>query len=178
MTNPHSLRTKFIWNNDCQKAFDTLKALLKNDPFILASNFAKEFKLAVDASDNGAGSSSLQEDSSSVDHPLSYFFKTFNKHQKNYSTTEKECLFLILALQHFEVNLTSSSSPTVVSSDHSPLTFIQKIKIKNQRLLRWCLLLQECNIDIRDIRGKPILFLMPCLEPDALIYFNLLFIRD
>ena len=55
LTNLLSKRTKFIWTNDCQKAFDILKAILKNEPVLLAPNFAKEFKLAVDASDTGAG---------------------------------------------------------------------------------------------------------------------------
>ena len=78
----------------------------------------------------------------------------FNKHQKNYSTIEKEYLSLILALQDFEVYQTSSSSPTVVFSDHNRLIFIHKMKNKNQRLLRWSLLLQEYNLDIRHIKGK------------------------
>ena len=55
LTNLLSKRTKFIWTNDCQKAFD-IKAILKNEPILLAPIFAKEFKLAVDASDTGAGS--------------------------------------------------------------------------------------------------------------------------
>ena len=63
-------------------------------------------------------------------------------------------LSLILALQHFEVYLTSSPSPIVVFSDHNPLIFIHKMKNKNQRLLRWSLLLQEYNLDIRHIKGK------------------------
>ena len=96
----------------------------------------------------------MQEDGNGVDHPVSYFFKKFNKHQKNYSKIEKECLCLILALQHFEVYLTSSTSPTVVFSDHSPLIFIHKMKNKNQRLPRWSLILQEYNLDIRYIKGK------------------------
>ena len=154
LTNLLSKRTKFIWTNDCQKAFDILKVILKNEPVLLAPNFAKEFKLAVDASDTGAGSVLMQEDSNGVDHPVSYFSKKFNKHQKNYSTIEKECLSLILALQHFEVYLTSSSSPIRVFSDHNPLIFIHKMKNKNQRLLRWSLLLQEYNLDIRHIKGK------------------------
>ena len=126
LTNLLSKRTKFIWTNDCQKAFDILKAILKNEPVLIAPNFAKEFKLAVDASDTGAGSVSMQEDGNGVDHPVSYFSKKFNKHQKNYSTIEKECLSLILALQHFEVYLTSSPSPIVVFSDHNPLIFIHE----------------------------------------------------
>ena len=96
----------------------------------------------------------MQEDGNGVDHPVSYFSKKFNKHQKNYSTIEKECLSLILALQHFEVYLTSSSSPIVIFIDHNPLISIHKMKNKNQRLLRWGLLLQEYNLDIRHIKGK------------------------
>ena len=107
-----------------------------------------------DASDTGACSVLMQEDGNGVDHPFSYFSKKINKHQKNYSTTEKECLSLILALQHFEIYLTSSSSPIVVFSDYNPLTFIHKMKNQNQRLLRWSLLLQEYNLDIRHIKGK------------------------
>ena len=84
----------------------------------------------------------------------SFFSKKFNKHQKNYSTIEKECLALILAIQQFEVYLTSSTSPIVVFSDHNPLSFLHKLKNKNQRLLRWSLLLQEFNLDIRHIKGK------------------------
>ena len=132
MTDLLSKRTKFIWTNDCLKAFDILKAILKNESVLLAPNFANKFKLAVDASDTGAGSVLRQEDSNGVDHRVSYFSKKFNKYQKNYSTIEKECPSLILPLQHFEVYLTSSSSPIVVFSDHNPLIFIHKIKNKNQ----------------------------------------------
>ena len=93
LTNLHSKRTKFIWSNDCQKEFDILKAILKNEPVLLAPNFAKEFKLAIDASDTGAESVLMQEDDGNcVDHPVSYFSKRFNKHQTNHSTIEKECL--------------------------------------------------------------------------------------
>ena len=78
-------------------AFDKLKAILRSEPVLLAPNFNKEFKLAVDASDVGAGGVLLQEDDGGVDHPVCYFSKKFNKHQRN-STVEKECLSLILAL--------------------------------------------------------------------------------
>ena len=154
LTNLLSKRTKFIWTNDCQKAFDILKAVLKIEPVLLAPNFATKFKLAVDASDTGAGSVLVQEDGNGVDHPVSYFSKKCNKHQKNYYTIEKEYLFLVLDLQHFEVYLTSSPSPTVVFSDHNPLIFIHKMKNKYQRVLRWSLLLQGYNLDIRHIKGK------------------------
>ena len=123
-------------------------------PVLLAPDFDKAFKLAVDASDVGAGGVLLQEDSNGVDHPVCYFSRKFNKQQRNYSTIEKECLALILAIQHFEVYLTSSATPIVVFSDHNPLSFLHKMKNKNQRLLRWGLQLQEYNLEIRHIKGK------------------------
>ena len=42
LTSLLSKRTKFIWTNDCQKAFDILKAILKNEPVLLAPNYAKK----------------------------------------------------------------------------------------------------------------------------------------
>ena len=107
----------------------------------MAQNFAKEFKLAVDASDTGAGSDLMQEDSNGVDHRVSLQMK-------------KNVLSLILALQHFEIYLSSSSSPTVNFSDLNLLTFIHKMTNKNRRLLRWSLLLQEYYLDIRHIKGR------------------------
>ena len=154
LTNLLKKSTKFKWNDKCQDAFDRLKAILKSAPVLLAPDFDKCFKLAVDASDVGIGAVLLQEDNNGIDHPVCYFSKKFNKHQKNYSTIEKECLALILAIQQFEVYLTSSTSPIVLFSDHNPLSFLHKLKNKNQRLLRWSLLLQEFNLDIRHIKGK------------------------
>ena len=56
LTTVPSKRAKFARNNDCQKAFDMVKTILKNGPVLLPPNFANEFNLAVDASETGAGS--------------------------------------------------------------------------------------------------------------------------
>ena len=96
----------------------------------------------------------MQEDADGIDHPVCYFSRKLIKHQKKCSTIEKECLALLLSLQHFEVYLSACSSDVIVYTDHNPLTFINKMKNKNQRLLRWSLLLQQYNLDIRHIRGK------------------------
>ena len=140
LTNLLGKRVKFILTDICQKSFEKLKAILKSAPVLLAPSFDKEFKLAVAASDVGAGSVLLQEDDNGVDFPVCYCSKKFNKHQRNNSTIEKDCLSLILALQHFEVYLASSVAPIVIFTDHNPLTFIHKMKNKNQRLLRWSLM--------------------------------------
>ena len=55
LTHLLSKRMRFKWTSDCQNAIDKLKAILRSEPVFLAPNFNKEFKLAVDASDDGAG---------------------------------------------------------------------------------------------------------------------------
>ena len=61
---------------------------------MVAPDFDKVFKLAIDASDVAAGGVLFQESCEGVDHPVCYFSKKFNKHQRNYSTIEKETLAL------------------------------------------------------------------------------------
>ena len=82
-----------------------------------------------------------------------YFSKKLNKHQKNYSTIEKETLSLMLAISHFEVYVTGPF-PVTVFTDHNPLTYLNKFKNKSQRLMRWSLLLQGYNLEFEHIPGK------------------------
>ena len=70
LTNLLGKRVKIIWTDNCQKSFEKLKAILKSAPVLLAPSFDKEFKLAIDASDVGAGNVLLQEDDNGVDYPV------------------------------------------------------------------------------------------------------------
>ena len=154
LTNLLKKNVSFNWSDSCQKAFEDIKYILANAPVLSAPNFSKQFKIAVDASDLGIGAVLFQEDDSGVDHPICYFSKKFNAHQKNYSTIEKECLGLILALQQFDFYVNCPSHAILVYTDHNPLTFLHKMVSKNQRLLRWSLFLQEYVLDIKHIKGK------------------------
>ena len=145
---------KFVWDESCQKAFDKLKSLLCHFPVLQSPDVSRDFSLAVDASEETAGAVLLQQDRDNVDHPIAYFSKKFSKHQRNYSTIEKELLALILALQHFEVYIGTGQKPLQVYTDHNPLVFLSKMKNKNRRLLNWSLVLQEYNLVIKHIKGK------------------------
>ena len=110
--------------------------------------------MAVYASDVSNGAVLLQNCNDNLELPVAFFSHKLNSHQRNYATIEQEVLALLTSLQHFEVYVGNYSEPTVVSSDHNPLTFVTKMKGKNQQLLRWCLSLQEYNITIKHIKGK------------------------
>ena len=85
---------------------------------------------------------------------LCYFSCKFNRHQANYSTIEKEALALLLALQHFEVYVGSSSLPVVIYTDHNQLVFLSRMYSHNQRLMRWALVVQDYNLDVRHKKGS------------------------
>ena len=68
LTNLLKKSKKFKWNDKCQDAFDRLKAILESAPVLLAPDFDKCFKLAVDASDVGIGAVLLQENHNGIDH--------------------------------------------------------------------------------------------------------------
>ena len=145
--------TSFKWNLECNQAFMKLKAVLTTYPVLASPNFDMPFELSIDASDVGVGAV-LNQVYENVKHPVSYFSKKFNEAQRKYSTAEKETLALVLALNHFEVYLSSSPIPIKVHTDHNPLVFLNKFKNKNQCLTKWSLLLQEWNLDINHVPGK------------------------
>ena len=96
----------------------------------------------------------LQEDVEGQDHPICFFSRRFNCHQRNYCTSEKETLALILSLPHFEVYLSSTVAPVLVFTDHNPLVYIQHMKDRNQKLLHWSLVLQEFQLEIHHVKGQ------------------------
>ena len=145
--------TTFNFDDNCIKAFNKLKSVMTNKPILVTPDFALPFKLAVDASDLGAGSVLFQT-INNQDHPVSYFSKKFDKHQVNYSTIEKELLSLLLALQHFDVYVCNSLTPVTVFTDHNPLVFLSKFRNKNKRLTRWSIELQDYNLDIKHVKGS------------------------
>lgn len=154
LTNLLSPFKKFLWSAECANAFAAAKDIMCNAPVLAAPDFTLPFQLQIDASATGVGAVLLQEDPFGVDHPVCYFSRKLSKCQQNYSTIEKETLALLMALQHFEVYVGGSCTPVLVYTDHNPLTFLSRMCNSNQRLMRWSLIVQEYNLDIRHKKGS------------------------
>ncbi|RDX91837.1 Retrovirus-related Pol polyprotein from transposon 17.6, partial [Mucuna pruriens] len=81
-------------------------------------------------------------------HVIAYASRTMDSAQQNYPTTEKELLAIVFALDKFRSYLLGSR--IVVFSNHAALRYLLKKPDAKPRLIRWMLLLQEFNIEIRD----------------------------
>ncbi|XP_037803376.1 uncharacterized protein LOC119597807 [Penaeus monodon] len=154
LTNLLSTKRAFRWSDDCQQAFENLKHLLCTAPVLQAPDINKPFAIQVDASDNGVGAVLLQRDGSKVLRPVCYFSYKYKTYQKSYATVEKEALGIVLAIEKFRIYLTSSIHPLEIFTDHNPLTFIENVKFRNMRVLRWALTLQPFNIKFFHISGR------------------------
>ena len=73
-----------------------------------------------------------------------YASKTLNEAQRNYTTTEKELLAVVYALDKFRAYLVRSD--IIVFTDHSALKYLLTKQNAKARLIRWVLLLQEFNL--------------------------------
>jgi len=137
----------FIFDEDCKKAFGALKKILTSTPIIRGPSWGTPFEIMCDASDYAVGAV-LGQRIDKLPHVIYYASRTLNDGQLNYSTTEKELLAVVFALDKFQSYLLGSK--VIIYSDHATLKYLFSKKDAKSRLIWWILLLQEFNIEIRD----------------------------
>ncbi|CAN6707371.1 unnamed protein product [Malus baccata var. baccata] len=90
----------FDFNEECEKAFNHLKEMLTSAPIIVPPDWSLPFELMCDASDYALGAV-LGQWKEKRPHVIYYASRTLNDAQLNYSTTEKELLAVVFALDKF-----------------------------------------------------------------------------
>ena len=80
-----------------------------------------------------------------------YASHTLDEAQMNYATTKKELLVVVFAIEKFCSYLTGSKF--IVFTDHAALKYLLTKKDAKPRLIRWILLLQEFDLQIKDKSG-------------------------
>uniref|UniRef100_A0A2N9IKQ4 RNA-directed DNA polymerase n=1 Tax=Fagus sylvatica TaxID=28930 RepID=A0A2N9IKQ4_FAGSY len=142
--------TPFEWTEACQEAFEKLKGTLTSAPIMQPPDWSLPFEIMCDASDYAVGAV-LGQRKDKKPYVIYYASKTLDSAQINYSTTEKELLAVVFALDKFRAYLVGS--PIVVFTDHAALKYLLTKKDAKARLIRWILLLQEFNLSIKDKKG-------------------------
>lgn len=139
------------WSSKEQTSFETLKGMLTESPILRLPDFTREFVVQTDASDSGVGACLLQEFDDGK-FPIAYASKKLLARERNYSTIERECLALIFAIKKFEMYLYGKEF--ILHTDHRPLSYIQKCRVENTRIMRWSLFLQNYRFRIEAIKGS------------------------
>ena len=107
----------------------------------------KEFEIMCDSSDYAMGAV-LGQRTDKTFKAIYYATKTFNEAQENYSTTEKEMLAMVFAYEKFRPYILGSH--VIVHTEHVTIKYLMAKKDANPRLIRWVLLIQEFDLEIKE----------------------------
>ncbi|GJR90548.1 reverse transcriptase domain-containing protein [Tanacetum coccineum] len=141
--------TPFKFNEECHKAFNSLKKLTCT-PVIVSPNWNLPFELMCNASDFAVGTVLGKKDGKNF-HPIYFASKTLNTAQQKYTVTEKELMVVVFTFDKFRPYLILSK--TIVYTDHSALRYLFKKQDAKPRLIRYIMFLQEFDIEIKDKKG-------------------------
>ncbi|CAN6459158.1 unnamed protein product [Victoria cruziana] len=137
----------FVFSEECRRSFEKLKEALVSAPILRAPDWNLQFEIMCDASDYAIGAILVQrvEKKPVV---IYYASKSLVDAQLNYTTTEKELLAVVFALKKFRSYVLGSR--VIIYTDHAALKYLLSKKDSKPRLIRWILLLQEFDLEIRD----------------------------
>ncbi|KAL4281283.1 hypothetical protein GQ457_03G018830 [Hibiscus cannabinus] len=140
----------FVFDEECQSAFEELKMKLISAPVVVPPDWSAPFELMCDASDHAVGAV-LGQRRGKLFHVIYYASRTLNEAQINYTTTEKELLAVVFAFEKFRSYLIGTK--VIVHTDHSAIKYLVTKKDAKPRLIRWILLLQEFDLEVKDRKG-------------------------
>jgi hypothetical protein len=94
-----------------------------------------------------------QYDENRVLQPCAYFSKKNTPAERNYKIHDKELLAIIRGLEEWHAELQSVEKFTVIT-DHKNLEYFMKLRMLNERQVRWSLILGRYNMEILYRWGK------------------------
>lgn len=142
---------KWQWTENCQQAFQRLKECLVSAPILTCPDFEQPFVVQTDASAYGLGAV-LTQTHQGKEQVICFLSRSLTKQERNYSTTERECLAVIWALEKLRPYL--EGTRFTVITDHHSLLWLNNLKDPAGRLCRWAVRLQQHDFDIIHRKGK------------------------
>lgn len=152
LTNLLHKNQRFVWTDECTKAFTRIKDHLVSAPILACPDFSKQFYVQTDASDFGLGAvlTQFHEDGEKV---ICYLSRSLTKTERRcLSVTEKECLAVIFAIEKLRGYL--EGAHFTVITDHYSLKWLFSIKDPVGRIARWAVRLQQYSFDIVHRSGR------------------------
>jgi hypothetical protein len=140
----------FVWCEEHQEAFESLKQALCEAPVLQILDFVKEFVLITDASDL-AISAVLNQRVDVELAPISYYSRLLTPTEKRYSTYERECLAVVFGCEKCRVYLEHKEFE--LRSDNLALCWLLRRAKDVGRLGRWVLRLAPFKFRVKHMRG-------------------------
>jgi len=106
--------TAWQWSDECQSAFEELKATMTRGPVLGLVDVTKPFEVETDASDYALGGVLLQDG-----HPIAYESRKLNSAERRYTVSEKEMLAVVHCLRVWRQYLLGSCF--VVKTDNTAI---------------------------------------------------------
>jgi len=143
-------KSKFIWKEECQSAFDQLKCVLSSSPILSFPKEKEEFILDTDASNIGIGAvlSQRQEGKEKV---IAYYSRVLNKPERNYCVTRRELLAIVDSLKFFRHYLLGRKF--LIRMDHASLKWLMSFRELEGQLARWLERLQQFDFEVIHRKG-------------------------
>ena len=132
--------TRVEWGQAQEKAYQTIKFHLTNEPILRLPDPVKTYYLQTDASNTGISAVLMQKHDEKL-FPVCYASNKLSSAERNYSTIEKECLAVVWGIKRFHLYL--YGVPFVLHTDHEPLQYMNSAKFANGRLMHWAMFLQS-----------------------------------
>jgi hypothetical protein len=138
---------KFVWTEECETAFHTLRKLLTTTPVLAQPDIEKPFDVFCDASKTGLGCVLMQEG-----RVIAYASRQLRKHEINYPTHDLELAAVVHALKIWRHYLLGNVCN--VFTDHKSLKYIFTQPELNMRQRRWLELIKDYNLNVQYHPGK------------------------
>ncbi|GFW05610.1 transposon Tf2-6 polyprotein [Trichonephila clavipes] len=125
LSNLSKKSTAWKWSESEQQAFQTLKQSIITPPILRQVDPKKPFIIRTDASSYALGAVLLQGERPTDEQPVEYASRLLSSAEKNYSTTEREALAVVWALNKFRGYI--EGAEITVASDHQPLKWLMNL---------------------------------------------------
>ncbi|UYV81612.1 K02A2.6-like [Cordylochernes scorpioides] len=110
----------------CQRAFASLKESLTTHPTLHLYQEGLPFQVYCDTTTFGIAGVLKQVHPDGKTYPVQYFSHTLRSHERNYSTSELECLAIVESVDKFRVYLMDRKF--TIFSEHHALQWLKTIK--------------------------------------------------
>lgn len=143
-------RVPFLWDDECQHAFEELKKRLITSPILGLPRDGGRYVLDTDASAYAIGAV-LSQKQDGEDRVIAFASRLLSPAERNYNVTRRELLAVVYFLKEFRQYLLGQKF--VLRTDHSALQWLRRTPEPIGQQARWLETIEEFDLEIQHRAG-------------------------